>query len=98
MNTHAITVRPVSDAVIPDIVDLILAQEFRQFTADSRLRAVRSRQQIEAALVRGRQEGDNPSSRSIYADMCAGTSRLPCGRLRRRVCSVPFSQHGMVWR
>ncbi len=50
-NHQPMTTTAVTDEMIPAIIDLISAQETRQFARDPHLHAVRSRARIEAALA-----------------------------------------------
>ena len=59
MNTHSIIVRPSDTSVLPAVVDLLIAQQARQFSGDSRLRALRSREQVKVELTKVEQEGGN---------------------------------------
>ena len=55
-----ITIRTLSDAEIPDAVDLIAAQEARHYARDPRLTPARPRRQIEAVLARAGSRGERP--------------------------------------
>ncbi|HLZ62828.1 MAG TPA: GNAT family N-acetyltransferase [Ktedonosporobacter sp.] len=60
MTSQQITVHPMTRALVPASIDLIIDQQARQHTLNSQLQPAHSRDQIEAALLQHWDQGENP--------------------------------------